>query len=68
MSSFLSSSLMPSAPIMATNLPGNSWSSWRLRSSVMTFAALEALHLARLDDDVSLEVEDALEFAQRDIE
>ena len=34
--SCLSSSLMPSAPIMATNLPGNSWSSWRLRSSVIT--------------------------------
>ena len=33
---FFSSSLMPSAPIMATNLPGNSWSSWRLRSSLMT--------------------------------
>ena len=36
MSTFLSSSLMPSAPIIATNFPGNSWSNWRLRSSVIT--------------------------------
>lgn len=35
-STFLSSSLMPSAPIIAMNLPGNSWSSCRFRSSVMT--------------------------------
>ena len=59
---------MPSAPIMATNLPGNSWSSCRLRSSVMTSARLRPAHFAGIDDDEGFEVEHALELAQRDVE
>ncbi len=67
-STFLSSSLMPSAPIMAMNLPGNSWSSWRLRSSVMTSPWLSASTSPGIDDHVGFEIEHALEFAQRDIQ
>ena len=59
---------MPSAPIIAMNLPGNSWSSWRLRSSVMTSPRAESGAVAGLDDHVGFEVEHALQFAQRDIE
>ena len=59
---------MPSAPIMATNLPGNSWSSWRLRSSVMTSPRLQAGDFARIHHHVGFEVQHALEFAQRDVE
>ena len=59
---------MPSAPIMATNLPGNSWSSWRLRSSLITSPRLRSGDFARIDDDVRFEVQDALELAQRDVE
>ena len=59
---------MPSAPIIAMNLPGNSWSSCRLRSSVITSPRAESGAVARLDDHVGFEVEHALQFAQRDIE
>jgi len=65
MSSFLSSSLMP------RRHHGDELA-WKLLVELALaligddFAALEALHLARLDDDVSLEVEDALESPQRD--
>ena len=59
---------MPSAPIMAMNLPGNSWSSCALAFVGDHFAAAQAGAIAGLDDDVRFEVEHALQLAQRDIQ
>ena len=59
---------MPSAPIMATNLPGNSWSSCALALVADDFAPAQVGHFAGIDDDVGFEIENALELAQRDIE
>jgi len=64
---FLSSSLMPSAPIMAMNLPGNSWSSWRLRSSVIT-SPCEGLPPRQAKRSRTLRNRAHAQFTERDIE
>ena len=53
---------------MAMNLPGNSWSSWRLLFVGDHLALAEAFHFARRYDHVGFEVEHALELAQGDVE
>ena len=59
---------MPSAPIMATNLPGCSWSSWRLRSSVITSPRRKSATSPGSTTTIGFEIEHALELAQRDVE
>ena len=62
-----SSSLIASAPICARNLRAVVLARLAVLLLVEQLVLLQ-LGLARIDDDVALEVEDALEIAQRDVE
>jgi hypothetical protein len=59
---------MASAPIMATNLPGYSCIIWRLRSSLIISLRLQAGHFTRIDHHKSFEIENALQFAERNVQ
>ena len=59
---------MPSAPIMATNLPANSVIELALALIADHFGLFEIRHFAGIDHDEGFEIQHAFQLTQSDVE